>query len=169
MPRAKKQASIVPRWKTADFSFLKVYFYLLNIWHRDRDSWKWNRPYNLSFVLATNSGENLEMDLASGKNYVTEDEIIGWHYWLDGHESEHGPEGGDGQGSLACCSPWGRRVRNSGATELKNYAVYSTNVKGMLHFSDSIHIKYSFWIYAFPSFSGCSGTPQIIKQSYQTP
>ena len=44
--------------------------------HKDRDSWKWNRPYNLSFALATNSGENFKMNLASGKNYVTEDEIV---------------------------------------------------------------------------------------------
>ena len=45
------------------------------------------------------------MDLASSKNYVTEDEIIGWHYRLNGHESEQAPGVGDGQGSLACCSP----------------------------------------------------------------
>ena len=32
-----------------------------------------------------------------------------WHHQLDGHESEQFPEVGDGQGSLACCSPWGRK------------------------------------------------------------
>ena len=32
---------------------------------------------------------------------------VGWHHRLDGHESEHAPEVGDGQGSLVCCSPWG--------------------------------------------------------------
>ena len=31
----------------------------------------------------------------------------GWHHRLDGHESEQAPKDGDGQGSLACCSPWG--------------------------------------------------------------
>ena len=36
-----------------------------------------------------------------------EDEMVGWHYWLDGHEFEQAPEVGDGLGSLACCSPWG--------------------------------------------------------------
>ena len=36
---------------------------------------------------------------------TTEDEMIGWHYRLDGHEFEYmGVD--DGQGSLACCSPW---------------------------------------------------------------
>ena len=38
---------------------------------------------------------------------MTEDEIVGWHHWLNGHEFEQAPGVGDGQGSLACCSPWG--------------------------------------------------------------
>ena len=38
---------------------------------------------------------------------TTEDEMVGWHYWLDGHESEQSLGVGDGQGSLACCSLWG--------------------------------------------------------------
>ena len=33
--------------------------------------------------------------------------MVGWHHWLDGHEFEQAPGVGDGQGSLACCSPWG--------------------------------------------------------------
>ena len=40
---------------------------------------------------------------------TTEDEMAGWHHRLDGHEFEQGPGVGDGQGSLACCSPWGRK------------------------------------------------------------
>ena len=40
---------------------------------------------------------------------VTEDEIIGWHHWLNGHEFEQALGVGDGQGSLECCSPWGRK------------------------------------------------------------
>ena len=35
-----------------------------------------------------------------------EDEMVGWHHQLDGHEFEKAPGVGDGQGSLACCSPW---------------------------------------------------------------
>ena len=35
-----------------------------------------------------------------------EDETVGWHHQLDGHEFEKAPGVGDGQGSLACCSPW---------------------------------------------------------------
>jgi len=36
---------------------------------------------------------------------MTEDEMVWWHHWLDGHESEQALGGGDGQGSLACFSP----------------------------------------------------------------
>ena len=38
---------------------------------------------------------------------TTEDEMVGWHHWLDGHEFEKAPGVSDEQGSLACCSPWG--------------------------------------------------------------
>ena len=37
---------------------------------------------------------------------TTEDEMAGWHHRLDGHEFEQAPGVGDGQGSLAFCSPW---------------------------------------------------------------
>ena len=38
---------------------------------------------------------------------TTEDEMVGWHHQLDGLEFEQALGVGDGQGSLACCSPWG--------------------------------------------------------------
>ena len=40
---------------------------------------------------------------------MTEDEMFGWHHWLNGHEFEQAPGVGDGQGSLACCNPWGHK------------------------------------------------------------
>ena len=49
---------------------------------------------------------------------TTEDEMVGWHHQLDGNEFEQALGGGDEQGSLVCCSPWGRRVGNDWATEL---------------------------------------------------
>ena len=49
---------------------------------------------------------------------MTEDEMVGWHHQLDGHEFEQAPGYGDGQGSLACCSPWGRN--KSDTTEQLN-------------------------------------------------
>ena len=37
---------------------------------------------------------------------MTEDEMVGWHHQLDGHEFEQALGVGDEQGSLACCGPW---------------------------------------------------------------
>ena len=50
---------------------------------------------------------------------MTEDEMVGWHHWLDGHEFEQVPEVGDGQRGLVCCSPWGRK--ESDTTEQLNW------------------------------------------------
>ena len=48
-------------------------------------------------------------DWSGEEKRMTEDEMFGWHHWLDGHESEVAPGVGDGQGSLACWSPWDRK------------------------------------------------------------
>ena len=50
---------------------------------------------------------------------ATEDEMAGWHHWLDGHESEWTPGVGDGEGGLACCDSWGRK--ESDTTERLNW------------------------------------------------
>ena len=42
---------------------------------------------------------------------MTEDEMVEWHHQLDEHESEQASGVGDGQGSLACCSPWVTKSR----------------------------------------------------------
>ena len=55
-------------------------------------------------------------DLDAGKDWsweekgMTEDGMVGWHYRLNGHEFEQTLRDGEGQESLACCSPWGTRV-----------------------------------------------------------
>ena len=49
---------------------------------------------------------------------MTEDEIVGWHHQLDGHELEQALGVGDGQGSMVCCSPRGQK--ESDTTELLN-------------------------------------------------
>ena len=43
---------------------------------------------------------------------MTEDEMVGWHHPLNGHKFEQTPRDGDGQGSLACRSPWGHKESN---------------------------------------------------------
>ena len=52
---------------------------------------------------------------------MTEDEMVGpWHHQPDGHEFEQAPGVGDGQGSLACGSPWGRKGSDT-TEQLNNY------------------------------------------------
>ena len=50
---------------------------------------------------------------------TTEDEMVGWYHWLDGHESEQAPGVGDGHEGLVCCSPWG--FNESDPTERLNW------------------------------------------------
>ena len=50
---------------------------------------------------------------------TTEDEMVGWHHWLSGHEFGWTPGVGDGQGGLVCCDSWGRK--ESDRTELLNW------------------------------------------------
>ena len=40
---------------------------------------------------------------------MTEDKMVGWHHQLNGHEFEQAPGDSEGQGSLACCNPWGHK------------------------------------------------------------
>ena len=54
---------------------------------------------------------------------MTEDEMVGWPHWLDGHEFEQAPGVGDEQGSLVCCSPWDHRVGQDWEGELNWYLV----------------------------------------------
>ena len=65
----------------------------------------WKRPW---------SWENWRQE----EKGTIEDEMVGWHHWLAGHELEQTLGIGDGQGSLTCCSPWGHRVGHDWATEL---------------------------------------------------
>ena len=71
--------------------------------------WSWS-----SSTLATPDAKGwlIGKDPDAGKDWrqekgMTEDEMVGWHHWLSGHEFEQAPGNGDGQGSLACCRPWG--------------------------------------------------------------
>ena len=49
---------------------------------------------------------------------AAEDEMVGWHHRLDGHEFEKAAGAGDGQGSQTCCCPWG--CKESEMTERLN-------------------------------------------------
>ena len=49
----------------------------------------------------------------AGGEGATEDEMVGWHHPLNGYEFEQTLGDSEGQGSLVCCSLWGRRVRHN--------------------------------------------------------
>ena len=66
---------------------------------------------------------------------TTEDEMVGWHHWLNGHGFGWIPGVGDGQGGLACCGSWG--LRESDTTQWLNWTATE-----MLLFCSKIHIIY---------------------------
>ena len=58
--------------------------------------------------------QHTRKDPGAGKDWglekgATEDEMVGWHHWLNGQEFEQTLEDSEGPGSLLCCSPWGRK------------------------------------------------------------
>ena len=67
----------------------------------------------------------IRKDLDAGKDWrqeekgMTEDEMVGWHHWLNEHEFEQAQGVGYGQGSPACCRPWG--YKESDITEQPNW------------------------------------------------
>ena len=73
-------------------------------------------------------------DLDPGKDWeqeekgATVDKMVGWHHWLNGHQFKQTWWDSEGQGSLACCSPWGsQRLRHDWAAEEQQQRI----VKGM--------------------------------------
>ena len=48
---------------------------------------------------------------------MTKDKMVGWHHQLSGHGFEQAPKGGEGQGSMMCCSSWGCNKSDKTATE----------------------------------------------------
>ena len=86
-------------------------------------------------------------DLEAGKDWrqeekgTSEDEMVGWHHELFGHEFEQTLGVGDGQGSLACCSPW--RCKESDMTKQLNW----TELKIIISQWDSysLSLKFCMW------------------------
>ena len=78
----------------------------------------------------------IRKDPEAGKDWrqeekrTTENEIVGWHHRLNGHEFEQSPGAGEGQGSLACCSPWGRQESDTTKcwTELNIQKMHFLNI-----------------------------------------
>ena len=64
---------------------------------------------------------------------TTRGEMVGWHHWLNRHELEETLGNGEGQGSLACCSPWGRQE--------SDMAEWPNNNNNMMRSSGSVFLQ----------------------------
>ena len=62
---------------------------------------------------------------------TTEDEMVGWHHWFNGHGFGWAPGVGDGQGGLACCGSWGHK--ESDTTEWLNWTSCQVNLEKHVH------------------------------------
>ena len=74
-------------------------------------------PYAKSWLIGKDS--DARRDWGQEEKVMTEDEMAGWHHWLDGHEFEWTPGVCDGQGGLVCCDSWDRK--ESDMTERLNW------------------------------------------------
>jgi len=74
-------------------------------------------PHEKSWLIGKDSDAG--RDWGQEEKGTTEDEMAGWHHWLDGRESEWTLGVGDGQGGLACCNSWG--CKESDTTERLNW------------------------------------------------
>ena len=74
-------------------------------------------PHAKSWLIGKDSDAG--RDWGQEEKGTTEDEMAGWHHWLDGREPEWTPGVGDGQGGLACCNSWGHK--ESDTTEQLNW------------------------------------------------
>ena len=70
---------------------------------------------------------NAEKDWGQKEKGAIEDEMVDWHFWLNGREFEQSPGDSEGQGSLACCSSCGRRVKHDLATERQQVCYRSSS------------------------------------------
>ena len=94
-------------------------------------------PHAKSWLIGKDSDGG--RDWGQEEKVTAEDEMAGWHYRLDGRESEWTQGDGDGQGGLACCDSWGRKQWDT--TERLNW----TELKVWINLSALI-----FSIYPFP-------------------
>ena len=77
--------------------------------HRGPKRWSFTFSITPSNSRLTGRDPDAGKDGRREEKGTTEDEMVGWHHRLDRHEFEQAPGVADGQGGLACCSPWGHK------------------------------------------------------------
>ena len=76
---------------------------------------------------------------------TTEDEMVGWHHWLNGHEFEQALGDGEEQGNMACCSPWVTRSR-TGLSNWTTTSIFSPKTAVRSHLSSmNKPLKFAQW------------------------
>ena len=98
---------------------------------------------------------------------MTEDEMVGWHHWLNGPEFEQAPGVGDGQESLACCSPWGSK--ELAMTEWLNWTdkIYITLLKFPSSSARPSLQEYNYFLYFFEFITSCTFLNIQLTKAYQ--
>ena len=73
-------------------------------------------------------------DWRQEKKGMTEEEMVTWHHWSNGHEFGQAPGDGEGQGSLVCCSPWGHKDSDT-TEELNSKSWFQLVIHPAWHFT----------------------------------
>ena len=94
-------------------------------------------PHAKSWLIGKDSDAG--RDWGQEEKGTTEDEMAGWHHWLNGCESQWTPGVGDGQGGLACCYSWGRKELDM--TEQLNWTELRIVLSAFLFWICSLIIK----------------------------
>ena len=105
-------------------------------------------PHAKSWLIGKDSDAG--RDWGQEEKGTTENEMAGWHHWLDGRESEWTPGVGDGQGGLACCDSWGCKESDMTEwlnwTEAANLLVICHTAKENEYNSDILRMTENTWL-----------------------
>ena len=113
---------------------------------------------------------DVRKDWGQEEKGTTEDEMVGWHLWLSGHEFEQTPGDGEGQGSLVCCSPWSNKDSDTTEWLINNNNIQKYNWLFYVNFVSCDIVKSKdFWGISFCasflgfsiSISSHSGSPKL--------
>ena len=94
---------------------------------------------------------------------TTEDDMVGWHHWLNGHEFERTLGDIEGQGSLSCCSPWGHAESNTteqlnnmhqkSSKDSQHLPLVTVLLNGYYQWQNATPYKVSYTLLLFPKYS----------------
>ena len=102
-------------------------------------------PHAKSWLIGEDSDAG--RDWGQEEKRTTDDEMAGWHHWLDGCESEWTLGVGDGQGGLVCCDSWG--LKESDTTERLNWLNWTEGNRQLIN---SIKAQWSFYWGPYPMY-----------------